>query len=331
MKLLLSIIACVFCSLFAQSQASIDGKPLNDEQKKMVKKTFSKKNILSKTADRSCQCIDSISTSNRNAEENAIEIKKCIDKDVVTYQSQLKLTGTVDLKEGEKTTITIYTNPESKIFKEYYYEIEKELMGNCKAIKNVVGRNDAENEKSLSNISDAIKEYNKGNEYLRKDDYANALPYYEKAVKFDSEFVFAWDNIGVCNRRLGNYDRALKAYEMSLKLDPASLTALQNIPLVYVSKKNYLKAIKSYDDLFKVDNDNPEVYYGIGLIYYKNLLDYEKALNNICKAYNLYIKQNSPYRADAEKIIQGIYAELKKQGKEKNFNKILEDNNISKK
>lgn len=43
----------------------------------------------------------------------------------------------------------------------------------------------------------------------------------------------------------------------------------------------------------------------------------------------MYIKQKSPYRADAEKMINNIYTEMKKQGKEKEFNKILKANNIS--
>lgn len=330
MKLILIIFPLIFSSTIVRSQMTIDGKPLDDEQKKMVKQAFSKQRTLSKTAIGTCKCIDSISTKNKNAKENAIEIKKCIDKDVVTYQSFIKLMETVDVKEGEKVNVTIYTNPDSNEYKKYYYEIEKQLMDSCQVIKTIIGRNDKESEKSVSNNSEAIKEYNKGNEYLRQKDYANALPYYEKAVKIDSEFVFAWDNIGVCNRRIGNFDKALEAYEKSIELDPKGLTALQNIPLVYVAKKNYKKAIKSYDDLSTVDSDNPEVFYGIGVIYFENLLDYEKALDNMCKAYNLYIAQNSPYRTDAEKIIRNIYSELKKQGKERTFDKILEANDISK-
>ena len=49
----------------------------------------------------------------------------------------------------------------------------------------------------------------------------------------------------------------------------------------------------------------------------------------MCKAYNLYIQQKSPYRADAEKVINIIYYEMKKQGKEEKFNEILKANNIS--
>ena len=330
MKSALIFLSLILLSYNASAQMEIDGKPLNDEQKKMVKEAFSRQSMLSKTAASSCLCIDSITITNRSAKENAIEIKKCIDKEVVSYQSSLKILEAVDVKEGEEVTLTIYTNPESNAYKKYYFEIEKQLMDSCQAVKRVVGMNNKENEKSVSKNSEAIKEYNKGNGYLRQNDFANALPYYEKAVKIDSEFVFAWDNIGVCNRRLGNFDAAIDAYKKSIKLDPTGITAFQNISLAYVGKKNYKKAIESYNELSKLDRNNPEVYYGIGVIYYENLIDYEKALDNMCKAYNLYIEQNSPYRTDAEKVIQGIYSELKKQGKEAIFDKILETNNISK-
>ena len=78
-----------------------------------------------------------------------------------------------------------------------------------------------------------------------------------------------------------------------------------------------------------MDSFNPEVYYGIGHIYTYYLNDYEKGLQNMCKAYNLYIKKKSPYRVDAEKIISTIYSEMKKQDKVDKFNEILKVNNIT--
>ena len=55
----------------------------------------------------------------------------------------------------------------------------------------------------------------------------------------------------------------------------------------------------------------------------------EKALDNVCKAYNIYVKEKSPYRSDAEKVINMIYKEMKKDNKEEAFKKILKDNNIT--
>jgi len=49
----------------------------------------------------------------------------------------------------------------------------------------------------------------------------------------------------------------------------------------------------------------------------------------MCRAYTYYIAQKSPYRTDAEKIINLIYSDMKKQGKETVFDEILKKNNIN--
>ena len=329
MKIILLFFFVVIFPVNVFAQMEIDGKPLNEEQKKMVKEAFSKNKILAQNAEITCKCIDSISVNNKNADDTSKDIKKCIDDNVVGYQTTLKLMATVDAAQDENVNVTIFTNQESIEYKKYYYEIERQVMDSCPAIKNVVGVNNKEAEKSISKKSLAIREYNQANEFLRQNDYANALPFFEKAVKIDPEFVFAWDNIGVCYRRLGNYDKSLMAYRMSLKLDPKNLTALQNVPLAYVGKKEYKKAIKAYGDLEKVDKDNPEIYYGMGVVYFENIKDNEKALENMCKAYILYIAQNSPYRTDAENVIQKLYSEFKQNGQIEKFNQILNLFNIT--
>ncbi len=152
---------------------------------------------------------------------------------------------------------------------------------------------------------------------------------YEKAVEIDPEFAFAWDNIGISYRRLGDYDKALDAYNKSLAIDSTGLMPLQNIAIVYRFKKEYHKAIAAFDRLGTLDKDNPEIYFGKGQIYTAYLNDHENGLDNMCKAYNLYIQQKSPYRTDAEKIIQAIYAEMKKEGKQERFYEILKQHNIT--
>lgn len=334
MKILISILLFSFASF---AQVTKDGKPLNEEQNKVLKESFSKEKALAENVANSCKCIDSISVENKNAKETAIEVKQCIDKQVISYQTAVKIAELLNsvedsagtMKDGESYEITLENNPDSEDFKKHYYEIERELMANCPAIKSVTGMNNKENEKSVSTNSMAIAEYNKGNAFIRENNYEKALPFYQRAVLYDPEFVFAWDNIGICNRKLGNFDEALKAYKTSLKLDPKGITALQNLPVVYISKKNYKKAIESYGELEKVEPDNPEVFYGTGVVYYQNLKDYEKALDNMCKAYNLYISHNSPYRTDAEKLIQNLYNEFKAKGQTAKFDAILKANNIS--
>jgi len=264
--------------------------------------------LLKELSENACKCIDSVDTRNKSNVEITREVSTCIDKQVVAYQLGSALMN-VDLKSdlsatGNKTIkIEINTNKNSKDYKENYYKLESYLMENCKAVKNTVGATDIEDDKSVSENKVAREQY--------------------------STFVFAWDNLGICYRKLDNYDAAIYAYNKSLAINPNGIMPLQNIAVAYEYKKEYLKEIKAYESLSELDSFNPEVYYGIGRVYTFYLNDIEKGLDNICKAYNLYIKQKSPYRVDAETLINQIYNTMKENKKTDRFNEILKINNIN--
>ena len=141
--------------------------------------------------------------------------------------------------------------------------------------------------------------------------------------------MFAWDNLGVCRRKTGKLDEALEAYNKSLELDPKGVTPLHNIPVVYEFQKKFEQAVAAYQRISTIYPDDPEAYYGAGRIYSYFLVDYEKALDNMCKAYNAYIELKSPYRVDAEKNINYLYGKMKADGKETRFYEILKANKIN--
>jgi len=300
-----------------------------------VKETKKSEKLLKELADNGCKCIDSINTYNKTKEEIAKALNRCIDNQVVAYQLGSKMLD-IDLsnlsKKDSKDTIniTINSHKESKEYKDYYYEIERCMMDNCKSIKRKIAASDLENYYSVSKNPEAKKMYSKGIDESEKQNYQKAISYFQKALKIDSLFAFAWDNIGLCCRKLDKYDDAIYAYNKSLELDPLGLMPLQNIAVAYKYKKEYQKALAAYETLAELDNRNPEVYYGIGLLYAYSLNDLGKGLDNMCKAYTYYIAQKSPYRTDAEKIINMIYADMKEQGKEFAFDEILKKNNINK-
>lgn len=293
------------------------------------------KKLLKEMAGNACKCADSISAGDKTKAQIAGEINKCIDDRVLAYQLGAKLANinslTKDAKEenGKKqVNISIEMNKDADEYKEYYFEIERYLMDSCAAVKTKMATNDKQGKKSYSSNEEALALYSKGIDEAKKENCKKAISYYEQALKIDPEFAFAWDNMGICYRRMDNYDKAIEAYKKSLEIDPEGLMPLQNIAIAYQYKKEYSKAIEAYERLAAVDKDNPEVYYGIGNIYSGFLQEFEKALPFMCKAYNLYVKQKSPYRADAEKIINMIFVEMKKQGKEARFSEILKENGI---
>lgn len=298
-----------------------------------VKETKKTDKLLQELSDNGCKCIDSIKTSNLTQQEISKAINHCIDSQAGAYQLGLKMMN-IDLsnlsKKDSKDTVNIVVNSdvESKEYKDYYYEIERYMMSNCKSIKIKVAASDLENFYSVSKNPEAKKMYSKGIEQSEKQNYQKAISYFQKALKIDSLFAFAWDNIGLCYRKLDKYDEAIYAYNKSLELDPLGHMPLQNIAVAYKYKKEYQKALAAYETLAELDSKNPEVYYGIGLLYAYSLNDLEKGLDNMCRAYTYYIAQKSPYRTDAEKVINLIYTDMKKQGKESAFDEILKNNNI---
>jgi tetratricopeptide (TPR) repeat protein len=292
--------------------------------------------LLKQFADNGCKCVDSINPFGMSKVEIAQEISACISKQAGAYQMSTKLMGIDDLTEdaeivdGKKQiNISVNLNENSEEYKKFYYELERYMMANCSSLEEKISSNEILSSKSLSENERAMEFYSKGLKEVKKENYEKAVEYFGKAVKEDPEFAFAWDNLGVNYRRLNNFDKAIECYTKSLEIDPNGLMPLQNIAVAYQYKKEYSKAIEAYEKLAKIDKNNPEVYYGIGNVYASNLNDYDKGLDNMCKAYNLYIELKSPYRADAEQMINIIYTEMKKQGKEKEFNKILKANNIS--
>lgn len=282
-----------------------------------------------------CDCIGAIKTTNKTPKQVAQEISECIDKAVGPYQTitlltgALKDSGTVDANGKKTVSVQMSYDKNSPIYKKYYYVIERYLMENCAAMKSTVAQQNLLSDRSLSDDELARNYYNKGQQAAAKEDYEQAVKMYKKAVDRDSVFAFAWDNLGLSLRKLGKYDEALAAYQKSLEIDPNGVMPLQNMAIVYSYKKQFDEAIKVYERMVQKDSTNPESFYGIGQIAAMQLHDYEKGLDNMCKAYSLYAALKSPYRTDAEQIIQVIYAEMKKQGKEEKFFEILKNNHLN--
>jgi tetratricopeptide (TPR) repeat protein len=331
MKTVLMALAFSMSGLLVFAQKDKTEKTvLTDQQSKEILKSlsFDTTKFLRDYSMNACTCIDSISLTNKNSDQVSKEIAECIDKQVSGYQMILKLFGSL-MNTGKNNNIVINTDKKSADYQHYYFQIESWLKDSCKSLNKAIASNNLESEYSFSKDDEAIALYNKGVPYLDNENYKEALTYFEKAVKQDPKFAFAWDNIGICNRRLNNFDAAIEAYNKSLELDPKGKTPLQNIPVAYEYKKEYDKALEAYLNILKYYPDDPEAYYGAGRIYAYFKVDHEKSLQYMCKCYNIYANTKSPYRVDAEKQISYLYGKMKADGKEELFYKILKDNNIN--
>lgn len=288
-------------------------------------------NRIVEASDKICNCLDKIVRPGKTSEEKNSEIKKCIEDDIRPYNLLDQLTSAYEetKKDPSKKEVNITYDSNEKVYgSPFYFDVERYLMQNCESMQILVNSHDYIFPNSFSNNEKAIDYYRKGDVFMTKNDFEAAAKAYKNAIETDPIFSFAWDNLGLAYRKLEKYDLALDAYKNSLKLEPNGFMPLQNIPVVYEIKKEYDKAIEAYKNITKVYSKNAEADYGVGRIYifYKN--DIPKGLDYMCKAYLKYIETNSPYRVDAEEIINYTFTELKKENKTDIFYKILNENNI---
>lgn len=328
MTRILFIIAIMFtfsASLYAQKgkkKKELKGEEANE----LMSQLFPDSTVFLRNAGRqACNCIDSVDNAETDKEKKLAAFNNCIDEQTGAYQLAEKLLGSMRSKSNK---IELSVDKDNDEYKTYYYKIERWVKDSCTTLNRVISTHDEERDKSFSKNPDAMNAYNEGVEYLRKEKYAEAIPHFENAVNIDKEFVFAWDNLGICYRKINKLEQAEAAYKASLSVDPAGRTALQNIGVVYQYQKKYDEAIVAYKEMLKYYPEDPEAYYGISMIYYNGKDNPEEALQNMCKAYNIYVQQKSAFRSDAEKIISVIYGRMKKDNKEDVFNRILKENNI---
>jgi tetratricopeptide (TPR) repeat protein len=286
--------------------------------------------ILRESSLNACHCIDSFLQVRKVGDPNGDILKNvtaCIDDEVLVYQMVIK---TWQSFTSSDKNIVISSNKNSTEYKRYYKDIETWVTDSCSALRMVMGSNDEpETELSFSKDPEARKQYNAGIKNFTRENYADALPYFKKAVEIDPKFVYALDNLAICYRRTGDLDNALATYEKSLAVSPKGRTPLQNIPVIYELKKDYVKALVSYKKLLQHFPDDAEAYYGMGRISIIYTDELENGVDYMCKAYTIYVKEKSPYSNDAEKNLAYAYKKMKEQGKEEVFLKILEKNNIS--
>jgi tetratricopeptide (TPR) repeat protein len=71
-----------------------------------------------------------------------------------------------------------------------------------------------------------------------------------------------------------------------------------NLGLIHVGLKDYEHAQFFYKVVVELDKDNPEGYYGLGLVN-QNMGLYDDAIKNYLISAELYSKNNSPFLVDA--------------------------------
>ena len=130
----------------------------------------------------------------------------------------------------------------------------------------------------------AERSYSQGLAQLSRDDYAKALPYFERAAEIDPTYAEAWYQAGYCYGVLGRHNEALKASRMAAKLRPDWAETFVNIGASSFALGEFKDALDAYKQAAKLDDGNADTQYALGLTYNKlgrtdeEILAYRRAL-----------------------------------------------------
>lgn len=99
--------------------------------------------------------------------------------------------------------------------------------------------------------SDALPYYNRGNRYLQKEQYQQALDDFKVAVgkyTFDPDF---YTNLGVAYRKVGDYTNAEDAYKKSLQLNDKDWMPWNDLANVYLKQDKLKETVTTFQRALK--------------------------------------------------------------------------------
>ena len=109
------------------------------------------------------------------------------------------------------------------------------------------------------NPSDAEARVQLGNLYFDAERYADAMRWYEAALKVDPKNVNASTDLGIAYYYSNQPDRALAQFDRSLELDPKHSKTLLNIGIVRAfGKQDLAGAEKAWQRVIDLAPDSPE-------------------------------------------------------------------------
>lgn len=93
--------------------------------------------------------------------------------------------------------------------------------------------------------------------YHQQLDLVNAKKWYEHAIKLNSKYAEAINNLGTIYYAQKSYRRAISQYRRALVITPMSASFLSNLGTAYFARKRYDEAFMIYDQALALD---PEVF-----------------------------------------------------------------------
>ncbi len=109
--------------------------------------------------------------------------------------------------------------------------------------------------------------YNRGVLYASKDDVAQAIIDYTKAIGINDSHGDAFYNRGLAYVKKERYEEAVRDFGVALKLNPGSADAYCNRGNVKVQLKKFASAIEDYASAMEIAPEDADLYHNRGIAY----------------------------------------------------------------
>lgn len=112
---------------------------------------------------------------------------------------------------------------------------------------------------------------------------AEAIEYFNKAIRLSPNFIFFYNNRGAAYAKLGQYQRAIDDYDQAIRLDPKHPGAYYNRGVAYNDLGQYQGAIEDFQSAIRLRANFADAYVNLGFTYGK-VGQYQKAIESSTEA-----------------------------------------------
>ncbi|TMC22512.1 MAG: tetratricopeptide repeat protein [Chloroflexi bacterium] len=115
-------------------------------------------------------------------------------------------------------------------------------------------KNGAVNHHAAPRTTSGLREKcREGDQYLKQQQYSQALQAYEEALRIDPRNFYAWNGKGTALYNQGNYRKALEAYQRATEIDPDSAVVWVSAGLVLIRLQRYQQALVHFERALAID------------------------------------------------------------------------------
>lgn len=139
-----------------------------------------------------------------------------------------------------------------------------------------------------------------GLEQAGRNEWPNALAFYQQALEINSQYPTAWLNAGYAQTQLQQWEPAKLAFEKLLALDPENPFAYSTLAQVHYMLNDFPKAIECMQIAIENQPEQANLYFNLGRMYQKNN-QIDQARAAIQKGLEI-----SPYDQRARQLLESL-------------------------